>query len=209
MKNPWIHLETPESYIEHEYFIHSPLYQQLNFCSGTGNVQSLPPLFAVQLLNKSFSIWTRKVVLWGMQWKRAMCDVIAAQGADAIIRLPLKHDRSVSLHWGLEERHKWPLYHGLLRCKAALLTISHSLFSYSLSCFSSPNNLTVVISCGDLPTPPNGKKIGTQNTFGASAIFSCNPGYVLSGSTVRECLLSGLWSGDETHCLGKQKLRVL
>ena len=72
-----------------------------------------------------------------------------------------------------------------------------------------PPTLTVVISCGDLPTPPNGKKIGTQSTFGASAIFSCNPGYVLSGSTVRECLLSGLWSGDETRCLGKQELKVL
>lgn len=66
-----------------------------------------------------------------------------------------------------------------------------------------------VISCSDLPTPPNGKKIGTQTTFGASAIFSCNPGYVLSGSTVRECLLSGLWSGMETHCLGKQAQNVL
>lgn len=72
-----------------------------------------------------------------------------------------------------------------------------------------PPHFTVVISCGDLPTPPNGKKIGTQNTFGASAIFSCNPGYVLSGSTIRECLLSGLWSGDETCCLGKQELDVL
>ncbi|KAI4811495.1 hypothetical protein KUCAC02_014399, partial [Chaenocephalus aceratus] len=58
-----------------------------------------------------------------------------------------------------------------------------------------------IISCGDLSTPPNGKKIGTQNTFGASAIFSCNVGYVLTGSTVRECLLSGLWSGMEIHCL--------
>ncbi|XP_039973361.1 CUB and sushi domain-containing protein 3-like isoform X5 [Xiphias gladius] len=58
-----------------------------------------------------------------------------------------------------------------------------------------------IISCGDLPTPPNGKKIGTQTTFGASAIFSCNLGYVLTGSTVRECLLSGLWSGMETQCL--------
>lgn len=66
-----------------------------------------------------------------------------------------------------------------------------------------------VISCSDLPTPPNGKKIGTQTTFGASAIFSCNPGYVLSGSTVRECLLSGLWSGMETHCLGKKPPSVL
>uniref|UniRef100_A0A668ASR4 CUB and Sushi multiple domains 3 n=1 Tax=Myripristis murdjan TaxID=586833 RepID=A0A668ASR4_9TELE len=61
-----------------------------------------------------------------------------------------------------------------------------------------------IISCGDLPTPPNGKKIGIQTTFGASAIFSCSLGYVLTGSTVRECLLSGLWSGTETECLGKQ-----
>ncbi|XP_037533201.1 CUB and sushi domain-containing protein 3 [Nematolebias whitei] len=58
-----------------------------------------------------------------------------------------------------------------------------------------------ILSCGDLPTPPNGKKIGTQTTFGASGIFSCNLGYVLTGSTVRECLLSGLWSGMETRCL--------
>uniref|UniRef100_M4AIH9 CUB and Sushi multiple domains 3 n=1 Tax=Xiphophorus maculatus TaxID=8083 RepID=M4AIH9_XIPMA len=59
----------------------------------------------------------------------------------------------------------------------------------------------IVISCGELPTPPNGKKIGTQTTFGASAIFSCNLGYVSTGSTVRECLLSGLWSGMDTQCL--------
>uniref|UniRef100_G3NSP0 CUB and Sushi multiple domains 3a n=1 Tax=Gasterosteus aculeatus aculeatus TaxID=481459 RepID=G3NSP0_GASAC len=58
-----------------------------------------------------------------------------------------------------------------------------------------------IISCGDVPTPSNGKRIGTQTTFGASAIFSCDLGYVLTGSTVRECLLSGLWSGTETHCL--------
>uniref|UniRef100_A0A673GR16 CUB and sushi domain-containing protein 3-like n=1 Tax=Sinocyclocheilus rhinocerous TaxID=307959 RepID=A0A673GR16_9TELE len=58
-----------------------------------------------------------------------------------------------------------------------------------------------IISCGELPTPPNGKKIGTQTTFGATAIFTCNSGYILVGSTVRECLASGLWSGTETRCL--------
>lgn len=72
-----------------------------------------------------------------------------------------------------------------------------------------PPLLMAVISCGDLPSAPNGKKIGTQTTFGASAIFNCNPGYVLTGSTVRECLLSGLWSGLETQCLGKHGLNVL
>lgn len=81
-------------------------------------------------------------------------------------------------------------------------TLPCSLFYYYL-------HLISVISCGDLPTPANGKKIGTQTTFGASAIFSCDLGYVLTGSTVRECLLSGLWSGTETQCLGKQDLNVL
>ncbi|XP_055013071.1 CUB and sushi domain-containing protein 3 [Boleophthalmus pectinirostris] len=60
-----------------------------------------------------------------------------------------------------------------------------------------PNGL----SCGDLPSPPNGKKIGTQTTFGATAIFTCDLGFMLVGSAVRECLSSGLWSGTETRCL--------
>ncbi|XP_067355858.1 CUB and sushi domain-containing protein 3 isoform X7 [Channa argus] len=58
-----------------------------------------------------------------------------------------------------------------------------------------------VISCGELSSPPNGKKIGTQTTFGATAIFTCDPGFMLVGSAVRECLSSGLWSGTETRCL--------
>lgn len=97
------------------------------------------------------------------------------------------------------------------------LSLSLSLSCYLVLSFPAsfisflffPLHLIAVISCSDLPTPPNGKKIGTQTTFGASAIFSCNLGYVLSGSAVRECLLSGLWSGMETHCLGKQGLNVL
>lgn len=117
---------------------------------------------------------------------------------------------------------KWVLYHWLRRCKPTNASSpSPFLFhspgvppfssSSSSSSYSSSSSifLIAVISCSDLPTPPNGKKIGTQTTFGASAIFSCNPGYVLSGSTVRECLLSGLWSGMETRCLGKQGLNVL
>ncbi|GCC19449.1 hypothetical protein chiPu_0000001, partial [Chiloscyllium punctatum] len=58
-----------------------------------------------------------------------------------------------------------------------------------------------IISCGELGHPPNGKKIGTQTTFAATAIFTCDAGYILVGSTVRECLASGLWSGTETRCL--------
>ncbi|EDM16293.1 rCG60055, isoform CRA_a [Rattus norvegicus] len=59
----------------------------------------------------------------------------------------------------------------------------------------------VVISCGELPTPPNGNKIGTQTSYGSTAIFTCDLGFMLVGSAVRECLSSGLWSGSETRCL--------
>lgn len=59
-----------------------------------------------------------------------------------------------------------------------------------------------MISCGSLSFPPNGNKIGTLTVFGATAIFTCNTGYTLVGSHVRECLANGLWSGTETRCLG-------
>ncbi|XP_034622788.1 CUB and sushi domain-containing protein 1-like [Trachemys scripta elegans] len=58
-----------------------------------------------------------------------------------------------------------------------------------------------VVSCGGLPSPPNGNKIGTLTVYGATAIFTCNTGYTLVGSHVRECLANGLWSGAETRCL--------
>ncbi|MBZ3876498.1 CUB and sushi domain-containing protein 1 [Sciurus carolinensis] len=58
-----------------------------------------------------------------------------------------------------------------------------------------------VISCGSLSFPPNGNKIGTLTTYGATAIFTCNTGYTLVGPHVRECLANGLWSGSETRCL--------
>ncbi|KAH0631151.1 hypothetical protein JD844_005313 [Phrynosoma platyrhinos] len=58
-----------------------------------------------------------------------------------------------------------------------------------------------IISCGDLPVPPNGNRIGTLTTYGATAIFSCNTGYTLVGSRVRECMANGLWSGLEVTCL--------
>lgn len=60
-----------------------------------------------------------------------------------------------------------------------------------------------VISCGELPIPPSGHRIGTLSVYGATAIFSCNSGYTLVGSRVRECMANGLWSGSEVRCLGE------
>uniref|UniRef100_A0A8C4Q5G3 Uncharacterized protein n=1 Tax=Eptatretus burgeri TaxID=7764 RepID=A0A8C4Q5G3_EPTBU len=59
-----------------------------------------------------------------------------------------------------------------------------------------------VISCNELPSIPNGRKIGTQVTFGATAIFQCDAGFTLVGTQVRECLASGLWSGKGAGCVG-------
>ncbi|XP_067863040.1 CUB and sushi domain-containing protein 2 [Heptranchias perlo] len=58
-----------------------------------------------------------------------------------------------------------------------------------------------IISCGELPFPPYGNKIGTLTIYDATAIFSCNTGYKMVGSRVRECQANGLWSGMEVKCL--------
>uniref|UniRef100_A0A671RXC0 CUB and sushi domain-containing protein 1-like n=1 Tax=Sinocyclocheilus anshuiensis TaxID=1608454 RepID=A0A671RXC0_9TELE len=67
--------------------------------------------------------------------------------------------------------------------------------------YPEPRPSCEIISCGDLGTPPNGNKIGTLSVYGATAIFSCNTGYTLVGSRVRECMSHGLWSGAEVQCL--------
>lgn len=89
-----------------------------------------------------------------------------------------------------------------------LLKIIYTQLTVFSWCFCNTMILTylfcrLVISCGELPSPPFGTKLGTLTTFGATAIFMCNHGYTLVGSHVRECSANGLWSGTETRCLGK------
>lgn len=104
--------------------------------------------------------------------------------------------------------------HILIRCPKhlnSLLTFHFQISSYIiitvlgiyLNSFYKISLLVSVISCGELPTPPFGTKLGTLTTFGATAIFMCNHGYTLVASHVRECGADGLWSGAETKCLGK------
>lgn len=92
--------------------------------------------------------------------------------------------------------------------KINLLRTSRRVFSWdsaALKCYTAVIQFILfsVISCGDLGTPPNGNKIGTLTVHGATAIFSCNTGYTLVGSRVRECLSNGLWSGTLVQCLGR------
>ncbi|KAI1241195.1 hypothetical protein IHE44_0009661 [Lamprotornis superbus] len=48
----------------------------------------------------------------------------------------------------------------------------------------------MIISCGGLPSPPNGNKIGTLTVYGATAIFTCNTGYTLVGSHSTNVILA-------------------
>ncbi|XP_015755011.1 PREDICTED: sushi, von Willebrand factor type A, EGF and pentraxin domain-containing protein 1-like isoform X2 [Acropora digitifera] len=54
--------------------------------------------------------------------------------------------------------------------------------------------------CGSLSVPLNGSITGNETTFPNEVSFSCDEGFVLSGSTVRRCEAEGSWSGNQTRC---------
>jgi hypothetical protein len=58
----------------------------------------------------------------------------------------------------------------------------------------------VLGDCGALTNPVNGKVYATSTTFGSTATYACDTGYVLTGSASRSCLDGGLWSGDAPTC---------
>jgi hypothetical protein len=49
-------------------------------------------------------------------------------------------------------------------------------------------------------SPSNGFVGTTGTTFGATAIYSCQTGYVLSGTATRTCQADGTWSGTTPAC---------
>ncbi|NWS25030.1 SUSD2 protein, partial [Polioptila caerulea] len=61
-------------------------------------------------------------------------------------------------------------------------------------------SLLLVISCGWLDPPANGRKNDTNYLLGSTIHFTCNEGYELTGSQQRTCQASGLWSGDTPQC---------
>eukprot|EP00096_Caligus_rogercresseyi_P016873 TRINITY_DN996_c0_g2_i3.p1 TRINITY_DN996_c0_g2~~TRINITY_DN996_c0_g2_i3.p1 ORF type:complete len:1255 (-),score=221.80 TRINITY_DN996_c0_g2_i3:184-3948(-) len=54
-----------------------------------------------------------------------------------------------------------------------------------------------VVSCGALPTPPNGRKSTFAFTPGTMVKFDCDPGYVLTGERRRWCYDNGDWNWAE------------
>ena len=59
-------------------------------------------------------------------------------------------------------------------------------------------------NCTALTAPFNGKVTGTGFTPGTGLFFACNAPYVLQGSVVRYCNVSGTWSGVPATCSSKR-----
>lgn len=63
--------------------------------------------------------------------------------------------------------------------------------------------LRSVVDCGHPGVPDNGAVQLSATTFDSVATFQCNQGYLLVGSTRRECQSNGQWSGTQPVCNGK------
>ena len=65
--------------------------------------------------------------------------------------------------------------------------------------------ISKVIDCGVLPTPVKASKIlETHTRVDGMVRFKCTEkGYQISGSEMRKCLNTGLWSGTITKCTSK------
>lgn len=69
------------------------------------------------------------------------------------------------------------------------------------------SDLPAVVDCGNLQNPDFGTVVLTGTTFGSTATYSCQNGYLLQGRTTRFCQASGDWSGEAPTCVGE--LRVV
>uniref|UniRef100_A0A5F8G3Y3 CUB and Sushi multiple domains 2 n=1 Tax=Monodelphis domestica TaxID=13616 RepID=A0A5F8G3Y3_MONDO len=55
-------------------------------------------------------------------------------------------------------------------------------------------------TCGDPGIPPHGIRLGDEFVIGSLMRFSCEPGYMLRGSSERTCHVNGSWSGTQPEC---------
>lgn len=56
--------------------------------------------------------------------------------------------------------------------------------------------------CGDPGVPAQGKREGKSFIYQSEVSFSCNPPFILVGSSTRICQADGTWSGSSPRCIG-------
>ena len=78
----------------------------------------------------------------------------------------------------------------LEKCVEIVLVIVRAIFSF------------LAVNCGDLSSPMNGSISGNLTVYPSIVTFSCDPGFILRGSSVRKCQSNGTWDGYETNCEG-------
>ena len=60
--------------------------------------------------------------------------------------------------------------------------------------------LYTAIECNDLPAPKYGSVSVSGVRVGSIATYKCDDGFLLVGTTTRECLSNGHWSGNAPIC---------
>ncbi|KAI8478628.1 CUB and sushi domain-containing protein 3 [Branchiostoma belcheri] len=73
---------------------------------------------------------------------------------------------------------------------------SQSLTCQSGGAWSSTRPDCIIQSCGDPGRPSNGNYNSTGFTYSTTVLFSCNPGYMLTGTPSKYCTATGEWKPD-------------
>ena len=79
----------------------------------------------------------------------------------------------------------------------------HAVISHNNMYYSS------VVDCGALTSLSYGEVSVNETTFRASAVYTCNSGFLLQGNRSRTCQADGNWSSSEPQCKGKELPMVL
>jgi hypothetical protein len=80
--------------------------------------------------------------------------------------------------------------------------------SYTVQFTSNVNNSlisgieVIATDCLAPPAPGHGKVTAPKTTVGATATYSCDAGFTLTGTATRTCQTSGAWSGTAPTCVG-------
>ncbi|XP_065058048.1 sushi, von Willebrand factor type A, EGF and pentraxin domain-containing protein 1-like [Rhopilema esculentum] len=67
--------------------------------------------------------------------------------------------------------------------------------------WSGTQTTCTITDCGDPGFVSNGVRTMSDTVYQSTANYFCNPGYLLIGSTKRQCQANGTWSGQSASCV--------